>query len=75
MKPGDLIYSPDVRSQQDRTSSLSSTGVRLILEEYHEPGSKDLGFPPFRVFKMLESDGRITEWGADNIERYWRVVE
>lgn len=63
MKPGDLIMGKDHRH---------SSCTRLILEEYYEKSGD--GLPPFRVFKMLENDGEIVEWGAHNIESYWEVI-
>lgn len=63
MKPGDLIAGKDRRHLNC---------MRLILEEYYEKSGE--GLPPFRVFKMLESDGTVEEWGANNIELYWEVI-
>lgn len=62
MKPGDLI-----------TGKKYKNDIVLILDEYHEKcGGGTL--PPFRVFRMLHSDGLIDDFGAENIERYWEII-
>ena len=61
MKPGDMI-----------TSKKHNAVIRLIVDEYYEKSGD--GLPPFRVFKMIETDGSIEEWGANNIELYWEVI-
>ena len=64
MKVGDLI----ICSMKVENHITPTSGFRIILEEYREGNG-------FRLFKMLSSKGNIVEWSADNIERYWRVVE
>jgi len=62
VKPGDLI-----------TGKRHKAQIRLIVNEYYKKSGD--GLPPSRVFKIIEANGNIEEWGADNVERYWGVIQ
>lgn len=58
MKVGDLIIGPNY---------VSTRLIRVILKIYQFDNGYD-------VIDMLDCDGKIVRWDADNIHTYWSVI-